>query len=482
MNYKMVLYIIGQILKVEAAVLLLPLSVALIYGEYDILPAFFITIGAVAVAGLLFSFRRPEKRAIFAKEGFVVVSCSWILLSLFGCLPFFLSGYIPSFVDSFFETVSGFSTTGASILRDVEALPQSLLFWRSFTHWIGGMGVLVFVLAVIPRSDTDSMHLMRAEMPGPTVGKLVSRIRHTARILYVIYFILTVVMMVFLLCGGMPLFDSIVTAFGTAGTGGFGVKNASIAYYNSVYIDVVVTVFMILFGINFNLFFLIITGNVAAALKSEELRWYLGIIAGAILLIALNILGMQEGDFLEALRYAGFQVAAVISTTGYTTADFNLWPTFSKIILVLLMFFGGCAGSTAGGIKISRVILLVKMGIREMRQMLRPREIVTVRLEKKPVEEKVLRGCAAFFILLFAMIALSCLVISFDGYDVTTTITAVLTCINNVGPGLEAVGPSGNFAGFSDLSKLVLCVDMLIGRLELFPILMLFSPAVWKKR
>ena len=477
----MIFYIIGNIMKVEAALLLLPLIVEMAYNEHTLL-AFLVPMALLFTLGLALSIKPPKKKMFYAREGFLTVALSWVILSVFGALPFYLSGEIPSFVDALFETISGFTTTGASILTDVEALPHSMLFWRSFTHWIGGMGVLVFVLAILPQSnDGNNMHLLRAEVPGPTVGKLVSKMKLTARILYGIYIFMTAAEVVLLCMGGMPLFDSLAHAFGTAGTGGFGIKNTSIAFYDSAFIDGVITVFMILFGVNFNLFYFIVAGHAMRALRSEELRWYLGIIAVSIALITANISHMY-GSVLHALRYAAFQVASIITTTGYATADFNAWPVFSQMILVLLMFLGASAGSTGGGLKTARVIVLLKTGWRELRHMFQPRSQVAVRLEGKNVNADTANSIQVFFFVYMLVYAGSVLLLSLYGFDFVTTSTAVAACLNNIGPGLGAVGPTGNFAGFSDLGKCLLSFNMLAGRLEIFPMLMLFVPAVWRNR
>lgn len=479
MNYKMVLYIIGRILLVEASLLVLPLVVGLLYQENTTF-AFLIPILLLVTVGYLLSFREPSNKAMYAKEGFFIVSLSWIVISLFGALPFYLSRAVPSFLDCFFETVSGFTTTGASILPQVESLPMSLLFWRSFTHWVGGMGILVFVLAILPKVESSSIYLMKAEVPGPQVGKLVSRTRLTARILYGIYIVLTLIQILFLLAGGMPLFDSITNAFATAGTGGFAIKNASIGAYHSAYIDWIITIFMILFGINFNLFFFIVIGQVAAALKSEELRWYLVIIVLSALLIACNILPLY-GNVGDSLRHAFFQVASIITTTGFATVDFNQWPAFSKNLLVLLMFIGACAGSTGGGLKISRVAMLVKSALRELRHYLNPRSVMAVKFEHKTVDKEVIGGVHLYFIIYAILFVASVFLLSLDQFDLITNFTAVASCVNNVGPGLELVGPMGNYSVFSPLSKLVLSFDMLAGRLELIPMLILFSSKIWRR-
>lgn len=484
MNYRMVSYIIGQIVRVEGVLMLPPLVVSLIYGE-DAFAAFLLPAVISVIVGTLLTIRKPSNTDIFAKEGFVTVGLSWIVLSLIGALPFVIDGCIPSFVDAFFETVSGFTTTGASILTEVESLGRGILFWRSFTHFVGGMGVLVFVLAILPQADTRSvklMHVMRAEVPGPKVGKLVSKIGRTARIMYGIYIGLTVIEIILLLAGGMPVYDSIVNSFATAGTGGFAIKNASIAAYDSAYIDYVIGIFMFLFGVNFNLYYLILIGHVGEALRSEELRWYLIITGVSTALIAADIYEIFE-SVGDSVRYAFFQVTTVMSTTGFATSDYNTWPALSKVILVLLMFCGACVGSTTGGIKVGRIILLVKSGLREIKYMLHPRAVVAVRSEGKPVERDVLRGANSYMIVYIMLFTASLFLVEMvEECDLVTGFTAVSACLNNVGPGLGEVGPAGNFAALTPFTKILLSIDMLAGRLEIFPLLMLFAPTTWRGR
>ena len=477
MNYRMIGYVLGRIFLIEAALMLLPLAVAVIYGE-DTVSSFLFPIVLLAALGVLLGLRVPRDKAIFAREGFVVVALAWVLMSLFGAMPFTLAGEIPSYVDAFFETVSGFTTTGASILVDVEAMSKGLLFWRSFTHWVGGMGVLVVARAVPPMSGGRAMHLMRAEVPGPSVGKLSSKLRDTAKILYSIYLVMTVVEVILLVAGGMPLYDALINSFGSAGTGGFSVKALSIGAYNSPYAEIVIGIFMMLFGINFNLYYLLLLRRFKEALLSEELLTYLGIIAASTIAISFNILHTCS-NFAQALRYAFFQVSSVITTTGFATADFNLWPTFSKTILVTLMFFGACAGSTGGGIKIARLVIMFKASLQDLQRMCHPHAITTVRFENKPLEEKTVRGVHVFLTIYIMVFAVSVLLVSLDQLDLVTNFTAVASCLNNIGPGLEIVGPMGNFSSFSDPVKLVLSFDMLAGRLEIFPMLVLFSPSVW---
>lgn len=479
MNTRMIVYILGRMLGVEALVLLIPAVVSGIYGEEG-WKAFGITSLILCVLYLLFGYKKPEDRKIYGKDGFVIIASAWILWSLFGALPFWISGTIPSFVDAVFETVSGFTTTGSTILTDIASLPKGMNFWRCLTHWVGGMGVLVFVMTVISLEDKHSMHLMRAEVPGPETDKLVPKARDTAKILYAMYFVLTVAEIIFLLLGGMNLYDSIIHSFSTAGTGGFSNQNSSIAYYNSAYIDGVITVFMILFGINFNMYYFLLLKKVKAVFKNEEVRAYLGIILAAAALITVNILHIYETP-LKAFRYAIFQVAAVITTTGFATADFNLWPEFSKCILLMLMIVGACAGSTGGGMKVSRILILLKSVKREMKRLLHPKSVNIVKVNGKKIETGTMQGVYMYFIAYMIIFVISVLLISLNNFDFATTFSGVLTTINNVGPGIAAVGPVENFSAFSDFSKIVFCLDMLIGRLEIFPFLMLISPNLWRR-
>ena len=474
----MIGFVIGRILWTEAALLLLPVLTALLYGE-PVLP-FLGPVLLLLIAGLPFR-KKPKQTALYARDGFAVVALAWLLMSAFGALPFLISGYIPSYIDAFFETVSGFTTTGATILTAVEPLSQSVLFWRSFTHWIGGMGVLVFVMAVLPMTDGRGMHLLRAEMPGPSVGKLVSRMSDTAKILYGIYLAMTLIEIVLLLLGGMPLFDSCIHAFGSAGTGGFSSKNLSVGAYDNVYFDVVIGIFMLLFGVNFNLYYFLLVRRFRDVFQSEELWAYITIVGASVLAIAVDILHMYE-SFAQSLRYSFFQVASIITTTGYATADFNLWPTFSKGILVVLMFVGACAGSTGGGIKVARIVILAKASWGDMRKMLHPNAVTTTRFEGKALTDKHIRSVHLFITVYLLVFTVSFLLLSLDGFDIVTTFTALTACINNIGPGLEVVGPMGNFSGFSWWAKLLLSFDMLVGRLEIFPMLLLFAPSIWKRR
>lgn len=478
MNYSIIIYIIGWILKAEAALLVLPALTAIIYKETAIW-SFVITILICFGIGMLLTWKKPKNKIFYVKEGFVTAAFSWIVLSCMGAVPFLISGSIANPVDALFETVSGFTTTGASILADVESLPYSIIFWRSFTHWIGGMGVLVLLLSLLPLAGGSHMNLMKAESPGPSVSRLVPKVQSTAKILYGIYLFITVIEVILLLLGGASLFDSLTISFGTAGTGGFGIKNDSMTSY-SVYIQVVVTIFMILFGVNFNAYFLLMMKKPKKAIFNEEVLWYFGIILASILLIAWNIRGYYA-NILTALQQSAFQVGSIITTTGYATADFNLWPAFSKTILVILMFVGACAGSTGGGIKVSRLVILFKTIRKEFHQFLHPRSVRKVIMDGKVVEHEVIRTINVFMVAYFLIFTISVLLISLDNYDLVTNFTAVAATFNNIGPGLELVGPTQNFGLFSNGSKLVLIFDMLAGRLELFPLLLLFVRDTWRK-
>ncbi len=478
MNYKMVCKLVGRFLMVEAALMLLPLAVSFYYNENNSY-AYLIVIGILLAVGLIMNVPKTVTKRIYAKEGFVIVAMSWILMSVFGALPFTVSGAIPSYIDALFETVSGFTTTGASILTDIEALPNSLLFWRSFTHWIGGMGVIVFVLAILPQKEMQSMHIMRAEVPGPTVGKLVSKTRATARILYKIYTVMTVAQIFALKLCGLSFFDSITTAFATAGTGGFSVKNTSIAFYDNIAAEIVITVFMFLFGINFNLFYLMIIKQFKRIFKSEELWAYIGIIVASIIVITIDIYPLI-GSVGEALRESGFQVVSVITTTGFFTADYTLWPTFSQFVILLLMFTGACTGSTGGGLKVGRLIILIKTGIRQLRRAINPKSVKCIKLDGTVLENEVISSTSAYFLIYMLTIGVSTLIISFNDFDIMTSLSSVITCINNVGPGFGDISPVDNFSIFSDFSKIVLSLNMLIGRLEIFPMLILAMPSTWR--
>ena len=489
MNYKMMGRFLSLIFAVEAIFMLPALGLSLVDKTAHVTQAFLITVGISAVlAGLLALLSRNAKNIFFAKEGLFCVGISWIVMSLLGCLPFVLSGEIPNYIDALFEIVSGFTTTGASILSDVEALSKCLLYWRSFSHWLGGMGVLVFLLALVPvsgKSDGFTMHLLRAESPGPNVGKLVPKMRQTAIVLYLSYLVLTVINVIFLLFDPAPdkisLFDAVCTALGTAGTGGFGIKNDSMASF-SPYVQNVTTVFMLLFGINFGCYYLILLRRFKEVLRDEELRLYLGVVAGSILLITLNLIGENVyGSVADSLRHASFQVSTIITTTGFATTDFDLWPTFSKAILMLLMVSGACAGSTAGGLKCARVLLILKGIRRNIAQMLRPQRVQVIRVNGSAVDEKIVANTNAYLCAYVLIILVSFLLISVDGQSLTTTFSAVIACFNNIGPGFDAVGPACNFALFSPFSKIILIINMLAGRLEIFPILILFSANTWKR-
>ena len=482
MNRKMVFFTTGQIILLEAALLLFPLLVSAVYGEACV-TAFAFTIFLCLVTGLCLTvFLRPKNRVIYAKEGFLIVTLSWLGLSLLGALPFYFSGEIPSYIDAFFETVSGFTTTGASILSDVEVLSRGLLFWRSFTHWIGGMGVLVLMMAIVPSSGSSgrSIHIMRAEMPGPVVGKLVPRVRETAKILYIIYIVMTAVMVGLLCLGGMPLFESLLHAFATTGTGGFGIKADSIAGY-SPYLQWVITVFMLLCGVNFNLYYLLLIRSFRPVLRSSELWCYLGIVAVSTALLTLDIRPLYA-TLSESLRHAAFQVASIITTTGYATTDFNLWPALSKGILFILMFIGGCAGSTAGGLKVSRIMLMFGCARRDLSRMLHPRSVGVVHIDGKKAEPSAIDGLATYLTLYFTMMLAVFLLLCLEPFDFETNFSAAVSCFNNVGPGFAAVGPASSYAAYSGFSKLVLCAAMLLGRLEIIPLVLAVSPSTWTKK
>ena len=484
MNFKMIGRFLAQIIAVEAVFLIPALGISLFSGESSAAFALAVSLGIMAaVAGLLWLLCHKAGKLFGAREGMVCVSLSWLVLSLLGCLPFWLSGEIPHYIDAFFEIVSGFTTTGASILSDVESLSKGLLYWRSFSHWLGGMGVLVFLLAIAP-SDSQgkgfTMHLLRAESPGPDVGKLVPRMKKTAVILYTIYIVMTVINFLFLLFGGMDVLEAVCTALGTAGTGGFGIKNDSMASY-SPYIQNVTTVFMFLFGINFSCYYLLLLGNFKSVLKDEELRLYIGLALGVILLIVLNTRELY-GTLSETVRHAAFQVSSIMTTTGFATTDFDAWPMFSKGLLMLLMIVGACAGSTGGGLKCARALLLLKSLGRNIRRVISPNKVQVVRTGNRVVGESVLDNANAYLAAYVVIIVASFLVLALDNFSIGTNLSAVLACFNNIGPGLEAVGPTCNFGAFSDLSKLVLIFDMLAGRLEIFPMLILFSGSTWHRR
>ncbi len=479
MNIAIIIYFLGWILNVEAVLMLLPCITALIYKESSGI-YFLITLTICGILGAVITFRKPKNTVFYAKEGFVCVALSWIVLSIFGALPFYLSREIPIFEDALFEVISGFTTTGSSILPDVEALSRCMLLWRSFTHWVGGMGVIVFMLAVLPLAGGGyNMHIMRAESPGPSVGKLVPKVRQTAKILYLLYFGITVAQMSFLLLSGMPIFDTICLSFGTAGTGGFGILNDSIASYTYLQ-QSIITIFMILFGINFNVYYLFLIRKPKDALCCEEARVYIGIIAVSTLIIGFNIRSMFP-NLMTALHHAAFQVGTIITTTGFATADFDLWPELSKTILVLLMFCGACAGSTGGGMKVSRILIAIKQVKKELENLVHPQSVKILRLEGKKLEHNVIRSANGYFLAYALIFGASVLLVSMDQYDFTTNVTAVAATFNNIGPGLAKVGPTCNWSEFSPFSKYIFMFDMLAGRLEIFPMLLLFAPGTWKK-
>ncbi len=480
MNTKMIRYILAKMLGVEALLLLLPALVGVIYQEkcavYFLIPS-----AVLALIFVIWGRKKPENSTIYGKEGMIVVACAWILWSLSGALPFWLSGFIPSYLDAFFETVSGFTTTGSTILPDVETLSQCMHFWRSFTHWIGGMGVLVFVMVLTSLDKKNSMHLIRAEVPGPEKDKLVPKTMSTARILYGMYLGLTIIEVVLLLLGGMNLFDSLIHSFGTAGTGGFSNYADSVGHFDSAYIDGVISVFMILFGVNFNLYFLLLLGEFKSVWKNEELRIYFGIIAAAALIITWNIHSQYSG-FWHAFRYAIFQVGTIITTTGYATADYNLWPMLPQCILIALMVIGACASSTGGGIKVSRFMIAVKSIKREIKQMVHPKSVNLIWINGKKMGNDVIRSVFIYLMAYAGIAGISVILVAIDNFDFATTFSSVMATLNNIGPGIGAVGPSGSFANFSPLSKVVFCFDMLAGRLEIFPFLMLFTASAWRRK
>ena len=498
MNLKRILFFTGRILVVFSVLMLLPVAVALFYGEYERILPFVIPASSACVIGVLCMFLRPEGK-YKASEGFTITALSWVLISVLGCLPFVISGEIPSFIDAFFETVSGFTTTGASIIGKtttsasvdglVENMAKSLLFWRSFTHWIGGMGVLAFGIALFPgmkgKGDESGSeaHILRAESPGPTYGKLVSKLRFNTRILYGIYLGLTVLEILFLIFGGMPVFDSVVHSFATAGTGGFSIFADGVMHYNNAYYEMVMAVFMVLFGANFNVYYFMLIRRFSSAFKNEEVKWYFGIIGAATATIMINT--MVRGVFTtfgEAFRHSFFQTASIMTTTGFASADFTLWPAMSQVILVLLMFIGACAGSTGGGLKVSRLLILIKTAIREVRRSVKPKSIHLVTCDGEVVEHQVIMNVCGYFIVYVLLTAVSTLIVSFDGFDTTTSFTSVVACFNNIGPGLGKVGPLGTYAGYSVVSKLTLSFDMLFGRLEIFPLLIALAPSAWRNK
>ena len=480
MNYSVVIYILGWIMELEAAFLALPGIVSAIYGEAGGLAFLWVALGS-AVAGSMIVLHKPKNMRFYLREGFVTVALSWILMSVIGCLPFVINGDIPHFADALFEMISGFTTTGATVVSDVEALTKGSLFWRSFSHWIGGMGVLVFLLAIVPMAGGSHMNLMKAESPGPSVGKLVPKVRQTAKYLYIIYFALTVIEVIFLLFGHMNLFEAMTTAFGTAGTGGFAIWNdgfVSVSAYNQW----VVTIFMLLFGVNFGFYFLVLTGKLRDALKFEEVRIYFIIVIASAVFIFINLRNFAMYAPAEGVRHAFFQVASIITTTGFASTNFDLWPETSRTILVILMFVGACAGSTGGGIKVSRFIIAIKSFVKEIISYLHPRSVKKIKVEGKPLEHETLRATNVYFMTYMVIFAVSVLLVSIENKDLVTNFTAVAATFNNIGPGLSMVGPMTNFGHFTDFTKYILMFDMLAGRLEIFPMLLLFCPTVWKRR
>lgn len=481
MNFRLINSILSRVIMLQGVLLLPSCLVGILYKEWGDALTYLIVSFVCFIVGFLMYLTKPKSSTFYAKEGFVAVSLSWIIMSLIGAMPLYFTSDIPSFTDALFEIISGFTTTGSSILPNVEALSHANLFWRSFSHWIGGMGVLVFILAILPMSGGSTMNLMKAESPGPSVGKLVPRIQQTAFLLYAIYFAMTIIELILLLCGSMKPFDALCLTLGTAGTGGFGTKNDSLASY-SVYSQVIITIFMFLFGVNFTFYYYILIKKVKDALRMEEVRGYFLLFSAAAIAIALNLSLSGNPGFWHNLQQSAFQVASVMTTTGYATTDFNLWPTFSKVILVGLMFIGACAGSTGGGIKVSRILLYVKQVGKELMQQIHPRQISVTKLDGKGIEHTTIRSCNVFLMTYGVVFIISILLISLDGFDFTTTFTAVAATLNNIGPGLNMVGPTGNFADFSVFSKYVLMFNMLAGRLEILPMLILFHPATWKKQ
>lgn len=481
MNLQMVRFVLGRIMCIIALLMIPSIIVALIYAEgWAGVRPFILSMLITFIPGMLMSLKRPERSEYFMREGFVVVALSWVLLSILGALPFYLSGYISNPVDAIFETASGFTTTGSSILTNVEALSHSMLFWRSFTHLVGGMGVLVFALAVMPKIDSDDVFIMRAEVPGPIFGKIRSRVRSSARILYLIYLAMTLLLIVLLYAGGIPLFDSFVNAFGAAGTGGFGIKNTSIAYYNSAYIEYVLGIGMILFGVNFNLYYALLIGHFKDFFKSEELRWYLGIIAGAIGLIFINTMSHYD-SIARQFRDIFFTVSSIITTTGYSTYNYNDWPMFSHVVLLGLMFIGAMAGSTAGGLKISRIAIYVKSTFQEIRRNLSPNRRLALRFEGKKVNNELISQISFYLTTYIGVFCILLLIVSINAPNFVSAFSAVSATFNNIGPGLDVVGPAGNYASLTNLSKVALSIGMVMGRLELFPIIVLFAPSTWRK-
>lgn len=478
MNYRMIAYLMGLIILIEAVFMLLPALVALIYAESSGI-AFLMTIAGALIVSFLLTRLRPKNRTMYAKEGFIITAGAWIVISLIGAVPFTLSKQIPNYIDAVFETVSGFTTTGSSIVPNVELLDRCMNFWRCLSHWLGGMGILVFMLAIVNLGGGQTNHLLRAESPGPSVSKMVPNMRKSSAILYSIYMGMTLLEIILLFVGGMPLFDSICHTFGTAGTGGFGVKANSIGGY-SPYLQTVIAVFMMLFGVNFNVYFFLLMRKWGNAFRNTEVWAYLGIIAFSTLTIAVNITSLFQ-TFFDALHHSFFSVSSVITTTGFVTVDFNLWPQYSRILLVMLMIVGACAGSTGGGVKVSRFVILFKAASHELHKLLHPNSVKVLKMDGKRIDRETVQGVQGYLLVYFAITVVSILVVSLDGFDFVTTVTAVEATLNNIGPGLELVGPTGNYAMFSPLAKIVLTLDMLLGRLELFPILIMLMPSTWRK-
>ncbi|MCI8513872.1 MAG: TrkH family potassium uptake protein [Lachnospiraceae bacterium] len=480
MNFRLIFRVMGFVLRCEAGLLALPALVSAVYGEWDMFLVFLGVIAFSLLASGLMLLKKPSSMHLQAREGFFAVAMTWIVLACVGAFPFYFSGYFQGYIDCVFEAMSGFTTTGSTILTEVESLPKGILFWRSFTHWVGGMGILVFVLGIMPNMDPSSIQLMKAESPGPAPGKLVPKLKDTARLLYTIYFVMTAVQILLLCMVGMPFYDSVIHAMGTAGTGGFSSRNLSVGAYNNVPAEMIIAVFMLLFGVNFNIYYMTLRRQWNGIKENEELRWYLIVVGTSILLIMWNILPMCSSVW-EAFRYSSFQVSSIITTTGYGTADFNLWPSLSRNILVVLMIVGACAGSTGGGIKVSRLIILFKSLKREISRVLHPNLVKRVKMEGRAISDEIVRNTLVFFFAYILIVVFSILLVSLDGYDLVTSATSVFATISNIGPGLELVGPVGNFSMFSGFAKLVLTFCMLAGRLEIFPVLIVFSPRAWRR-
>lgn len=475
MNYRMISYIVGQILKVVGLFMLLPIIVGFIYGEDHVIASFGIPFLITMAVAIVITIKKPKNNSVYSMEGFVSVAAAWITMSCIGALPFVISGEIPDYPSALFETVSGFTTTGATILSDIEDMSRAGLFWRAFTHWLGGMGVLMFVLAIMSSNDSRTMHMMRAECAGPKVGRLVSKSRFTARILYGIYITLTVSEAILLMCGGMPLYDAIIHSCSSAGTGGFSMWGDSIGHYNSVYIEMVIAIFIILFGVNFTLYYYLIIKKFSLAFKNEEVRTYFGVIIVSTAIIAVNVHKLYDGVG-DTLRHTFFMVASTITSAGFSTTDTARWPVFSQTLLLLLMFVGSCAGSTGGGMKVSRIVILIKTGIKELKYITNPRAVSTVKMDGKPVEKDVVRGVSNYLILFLMLMCISVLLVTLNGFSIEESASAVITCMNNIGFGVGRFGPAGNLGGLNSFSKIVLCFDMLLGRLEIYPLIMLFVP------